>query len=207
MSTSLNMLGLINLELGKYKEARTQLERQLLRTRAGGDREELSMGLDLLSYLAIVEARYADAHQLLSEGMRIHQAMGEYHRLALTHVWWGYAARGLGQRAEAQHYFCKALQSAVATQSFTVLVFALPGVALLLADQGEIERAIELYAHIADLPMVANSQIRQDVAGRYLATVATPLPMEIVAAARARGQAENLWTTASALLVELSHWE
>lgn len=63
--------------------------------------------------------------------------------------------------------------------------------------------AIDTYAQLADVPLVANSQMRWDLAGAQLATVATTLSPGLVAAARARGQAEDLWATAAALLLEL----
>lgn len=63
--------------------------------------------------------------------------------------------------------------------------------------------AIAIYAQLADVPLVANSQMRWDLAGAHLAGVAAMLPAEVVSAAQARGQAEDLWTTAAVLLLEL----
>lgn len=45
--------------------------------------------------------------------------------------------------------------------------------------------------------------MRWDLAGAQMANVAATLTPEVVAAARARGQAEDLWATAAALLLEL----
>ena len=58
--------------------------------------------------------------------------------------------------------------------------------------------AIAIYAQLADVPLVANSHMRWDLAG-----VTTMLPAEVVSAAQARGQAEDLCTTAAVLLLEL----
>jgi len=203
LPTSLILPGLINLELGKYEAAHAQLQTQLLRSRATHDKDQLSLGLDVLSCLAIVEGRYADAQVLVTEAIALHQEIGEQARLAHAQAFAGYAARGLGQRTLAQHYFFQALQSTDVHDGFLTLLFVLPGIALLLADGGETERAIEIYAQIADVPLVANSQMRWDLAGTQLAQVADTLPPEIVAAARARGRAGDLWATAVALLVEL----
>jgi len=205
LPTHITLLGLINLELGNYQTAHSQLQMQLQRSRATGDKDEIALGLDVLSCLAVVEARYEEAQHLIAEAIALHREIGEEHRLAHAQAFWGYAARGLGRRAEAQHYFFQALHSACAQQGFLTLLFVLPGIALLLADQGEVEGAIELYAQIADVPMVANSQMRWDLAGRHLDAIATPLPREIVAAARARGKAGDLWFIASTLLVELTN--
>jgi len=203
LPTSLILPGLLNLELGKYEAAHAQLQTQLLRSRATHDKDQLSLGLDVLSCLAIVEGRYADAQVLVTEAIALHQEIGEQARLAHAQAFAGYAARGLGQRTLAQHYFFQALQSTDVHDGFLTLLFVLPGIALLLADGGETERAIEIYAQIADVPLVANSQMRWDLAGAQLAQVADTLPPEIVAAARARGRAGDLWATATALLLEL----
>ena len=200
---SLNLPGLINLELGKYTEARTQLETQLRHSRATQHKDELALGLDVLTCLAIVESRYVDAQALVIEAIALHQEIGEQTRLAHAHAFAGYVTRGLGQRTFAQHYFFQALQSTDVHDGFLTLLFVLPGIALLLADAGETERAIEIYAQIADVPLVANSQMRWDLAGAQLATVAATLSPALVAAARARGQAEDLWAIAAALLLEL----
>jgi hypothetical protein len=86
---------------------------------------------------------------------------------------------------------------------FLPLVGTLPGISLLLADQGEKERAVELYALARTHPMVANAQWFEDIAGQHIAAVAATLPPQVVAAAEARGQARDLWETAAELLAEL----
>ena len=79
-------------------------------------------------------------------------------------------------------------------------MYALPAVALLLADGGQTERALELYALASDSPFVAHSRWFQDVAGRHIAAAAQTLPPEIAAAAQQRGRARDLWATATDLL-------
>lgn len=87
--------------------------------------------------------------------------------------------------------------------NFFALVGALPLAALPWVDQGEIERAVELYALARRYPHVANSRWYEAVAGRQIAAVAETLPPEEVAAAQARGKARDLWGTAAELLAEL----
>ena len=53
----------------------------------------------------------------------------------------------------------------------------LAGIALLLADEGQVERAVELYALASRYPFVANSRWFEDVAGSQItAAVAANLP-------------------------------
>ena len=82
-------------------------------------------------------------------------------------------------------------------------MLALPATALLLADRGEAERAVELYALASRDPFVAHSRWFEDVAGVRIAAVAAALPPDVVAAAQERGRARDLWATARELLAEL----
>jgi hypothetical protein len=76
-------------------------------------------------------------------------------------------------------------------------------VALLLADQGEHERAVELVALASRYGFVANSHWFEEVVGRHIAAVAATLPPGVVAAAQKRGRARDLNATVMELLVGL----
>ena len=83
----------------------------------------------------------------------------------------------------------------------------LPLVALLLAERGEIERALELYAQTVTR-FVSGYKHRwfEDMVGQHIAAAAAHLPPEVVAAAQERGRQRNLWETAEALLAEIEGW-
>jgi len=114
----------------------------------------------------------------------------------------GYAARGLGRLPQAGEYLSDALRMATEAGHFTPLVGALPAMALLLADRGEHERAMEIYALASRYPVVANSRLWEDVAGRHIAAATAALPPHVVAAAQARGRARDLQATVAELLAE-----
>ena len=114
-----------------------------------------------------------------------------------------HVARGLGQAGQAWECVDQALRLGVECQAIHPLLLALPVVALLLADQGQAERAVELYALAWRHPVVSNSRWYEDIAGRELAAVAALLPLEVRTAAQARGRARDLWATAQELLDEL----
>lgn len=76
-------------------------------------------------------------------------------------------------------------------------------IALLLADDGRVEEAVELYAAVSSLGFIAKSRFRHDLVGAELAAVAAALPPEVVEAARARGSQADLWATAAFWLDEL----
>ena len=58
----------------------------------------------------------------------------------------GMAARGLGKLDQAQQHLYEALQVSAGVEAFMIFFFPISGIALLLADAGEHERAVELYA-------------------------------------------------------------
>jgi hypothetical protein len=80
----------------------------------------------------------------------------------------------------------------------------LPFAALLLADWGEVERAIEIYAMVSRYPFVANSRLWEAVAGERIAAAAATLPSDAVAAAQEQGRARDLEATVAELLAELT---
>lgn len=83
------------------------------------------------------------------------------------------------------------------------LLLAVPAVAIMLAEQGEPERAVELYALAWRHPVLAGAQCFIDSFGQELDTVVAALPPASSAAAQARGQALDLWETAGVLYTQL----
>lgn len=197
-------LGIIHLELGEYAAARMQLEAYIAQARQINNQSALAFSLGILACLANVETRYAEAEQLATESLAICQQTKQIERGIIATAHLGYAARGLGQPVQAWRHFMTVLAWAVAHRGAIPLFFGMAGIALLLADQGESERAVELHARLTVQPMAATSQSRWDLVGKHLAAVAATLPAERAAAARARGQTGDVWIAASALLAELT---
>jgi hypothetical protein len=83
------------------------------------------------------------------------------------------------------------------------LLWALPATALILASEGEVERAVELYALASRYPLVAKSRWFADVVGKQIAAAAATLPAERVAILQARGRTRDLEATVAELLAEL----
>jgi len=114
------------------------------------------------------------------------------------------AAQGLGDISGARKHLCHALELAEEAGVVPPLPWALPATALLLAGEGEHERAVELYALAFRYPLVAKSRWVADVVGKQIITaVANMLPAEQVAIQQERGRARDLETTTAELLVVL----
>jgi predicted ATPase len=202
LAPSNSMLGFVLKHLGQYKQARLQGQMGLTLARQAGWRQEEGLSLELLGEVALVEGAYAEAREHLQESAAI---LRETRQLELSEVLavLGYAARGLDQVPQAEGHLSEALRTASAIRTIFPLVTALPAIALLLADRGEVERSVELYALASRYPRVANSRWFEDIARNHIAAVAATLPPKVVAAAQARGRARDLDATVTELLVEL----
>ena len=87
--------------------------------------------------------------------------------------------------------------------AFEPSVAAVAAMALFLADQGQRERAVELYGLASRYPLVSRSCLFNDISGRHIAAVAATLPPDVVTAAQERGRTRDLETTTAELLAEL----
>jgi hypothetical protein len=75
---------------------------------------------------------------------------------------------------------------------------------LLLARQGEVEQAVELFTLVGRQPFFNNSRWFADLAGRRLETLLAALPPETAAAARERGNTADLWESARVVLGQIA---
>jgi len=112
-------------------------------------------------------------------------------------------ARALSHLAQARQVLCEALLAANETGALAPALFSVAHTALLLAGQGEPERAVELYALASRYPYLGNSRYWEDLAGQHIAAVAAKLPPGAIAAAQERGRARDLDATVTELLAEL----
>jgi DNA-binding SARP family transcriptional activator/predicted ATPase len=110
----------------------------------------------------------------------------------------------LGARGAAWAQALEALELLSTARHVHWMSYALADIALLLADRGEVERAVEIYALATRQPVTAKSRWFEDLFGRPIETAAASLPAEIVAAAKSRGRTGDLWDTAERLLAEYS---
>jgi hypothetical protein len=163
------------------------------------------IGLDcfVLGSAALAQNAYEEAEWHCQQGLAVCQDVGKRDGIGWAHALLAYVARTQGQPEGARQHLCQALHIGTEVGAFFAVIHSIPAVALLLADQGEGERAVELYALASVRPFVAHSRWFEDVFGRYIAAATVTLPPEVVSAAQERGRARDLWTTTEELLIEL----
>jgi hypothetical protein len=156
-----------------------------------------------LGRLDLAEGIYGAAQEELQQSIAIYQVGGVSWTRGEALAALAYADRGLGQTARAREHLGAALRIASETHGHRAALHSLPAAALLLVDDEEMEKAVEVYALASRYPFVANSRWFEDVAGREIASASTALSTEAVDAAKERGQARDLWATVEELLDEL----
>jgi predicted ATPase/DNA-binding SARP family transcriptional activator len=196
-------LGSVALHLGRYEEARDLAQTGLALAREHGSQYCIGPNLLLLGCLEVAQGVPATAHRLLEESADIYREARPKDDLGMALACLAIAARGLGDTPGSRQQLCHALEIAQESGAVPPLMWALPATALLLASEGENERAVELYALASRFPLVAKSRWFADVVGNQIAAIAATLPLDVVRAAQARGQAQDPWTTAAGLLEEL----
>jgi hypothetical protein len=78
----------------------------------------------------------------------------------------------------------------------------LVGIALLLAKQGDAERAVEVYSLAESYPFVSKSRWFSDAFGQHIKAVSMELPRTRVDEARVQGENRDLWGAADILLID-----
>jgi predicted ATPase/DNA-binding SARP family transcriptional activator len=194
-------LGHAKVHLGQYARARARAQMSLASSQEPGEQGAAGVSLLTLGSVALADGAHAEAQQLLQESVVVSREMGTREAVGRALAVLGYAARGLGHLDEAGLHLREALETE-AEGGFTTRMLALPAVALLLADRGEAERAVELYALASRYRFVANSLWFEDIAGKHISAVAAALPPGVVAAAQERGRARDLDATVRELLEE-----
>jgi tetratricopeptide (TPR) repeat protein len=195
--------GITELFLGRYADARTTFTRNLEIARELGSAIAVGTGLHGLMFVALAERTYAEVRALLTEAAPLFRRIGEQFFFSSTYAFGALAERGAGNRPQARRHAIAALRTAVEIHSWLQVVYAFWAFALLLADDAELERAVELYVLTERAYPPRNDAWSHVIARRELAGIAAALPVDVVAAAQARGQARDLWATARELLAEL----
>jgi tetratricopeptide (TPR) repeat protein len=165
-----------------------------------------ALGFDILGKAALAEGSYSEAEGHFQDCLNIYQTIAQREKISETWACLGYIARKRGQITQAQDYFFRALELAIKVWALPTLSHALPGIALLFADLGDDEHAVEIYILASTLGMVANSKWFADIAGEEIAEIAAGLPAEVVDAAKGRVQEPFSWEKAESLLQELKKW-
>jgi predicted ATPase/DNA-binding CsgD family transcriptional regulator len=190
----------VYLHQGRVDDARTWAERLVAEARALDDARGTVLGLTLLGDVALARGAFAEAERVLTKSA---EAAGPYTKDRYQHgqaAMLGLAARGLGRPIEAAQRLRSAPSSTGGAAWFPVQMITLVGLSLLVADEGQAERAVELFSLASRYGFVANSVWFRDIVGQTITTAEAELSPEALRAARERGRALDLDDTIGELL-------
>ncbi len=206
-ATAQLIFGAVKGAQGDYAQAKILQEMALQIAQKSGHHHQIGQIFHALGRLSLLQGDYQAAQPLLQKSVTICRSAGLRHEVATGLYLLGLAERGLGHQSVAQSHLAEAIRIGIAIRSWTPLWYGLALWALLLAERGESARAAELYAlHIHFLQGHSSLWV-EDLVGRHLRSLTANLPAETSAAATARGQVRNLWTTAHEILAEIEEAE
>lgn len=190
----------IYIHLGNYQAAYDLARLTVVEADAIGLRNHRGHALRFLGMVETVRERSAKALDSLEESVGISQAIRQQRFLVFGEVFLAYGYYYAGVKERVADLLSASLRWATEHPTSEALTAALPLAALLHADAGQPERAVELHALAWRYPRIANSRWYYDIAGQKLEAVAADLPPAVVAAAQERGRALDLFATARELL-------
>jgi len=194
------MLGLCLTHLGLYDEAYETGKRSFAIYKELGAWLEFGRGYMNLSWMALGVESYAEAESLARKASAVYRAKGNQERTAISLTLLGFASLSQGKVSDSRRHVLEALRIAVKYRTILPLLLGLTAVALLLLEEDDVERALELYTLALEEPKVANSKWWYDAVGRHIDAAAVTLPPEIAEAARIRGRSLDFWKTGAELV-------
>jgi tetratricopeptide (TPR) repeat protein len=179
-------LGLVEAAAGRYAQARACFSRSLAMARQSPLWESLVWSLNGLAAAELALGRPAEARRLYQESLAMFERPGAIRGLYCTSTLVDLGQVALASRdvAQAKGYFREALGPFGRAAYETA--HAVEAMAEALLQEGDIERAAELLALVAELPATWH-EVRQR-ASQLLRELEAELPHEAFAAAVARGR-------------------
>jgi tetratricopeptide (TPR) repeat protein len=192
--------------MGSYDLAETEFSGFIAEVLAGGWAHVEIWARPLLAATLLALGKYTEARQALQSNIAALEQAGQHRMLGRTLALAARAELGLGNLATAWAHALRAVQLLSGRHYFWLLE-AMAAAAAVLAERGEAERAVEIYALLNRHEFVANARWFADVFGQVVEKAAAHLPPDTVAAAKARGETLDLWQAARELLAEYGAYE
>lgn len=151
-------------------------------------------------WMALVNKEYEKAILNFQQSVKIFGEVEMRDEQAASMAWFACAKINLGAYRPACRLLCEALQIAVELEAVWSASWTLPVVALYLARQGKLEKALEVQVLAKRQPIPANSIWMADVAMNETDALVAALPEEVAAEARKRGEEAELFGFTAELL-------
>jgi tetratricopeptide (TPR) repeat protein len=199
----LEVLGEIAYAQEQFAEAEAWSRQELAILRDLGYREKLSRSYARLGVAVLAQERLGDAAGLLAEALAIAEHCGDMRGISCAHKELGYLALRQGALETARRHWRTAIGVAWRVQNrahLLVTLDALIGLATLIAQVDNVERAVELLTLVRGAASI--DRRTESKAERLLAALEPQLSPDCFAAAQARGRALVLDAMVETILTE-----
>ncbi len=195
----LNNLGSVALAQRAYQEARASYEESLALQQEIGYQWGIAMCLNNLGQVAAAQQAHAEARRRYQASLAMFKEIGDPRAIAAILESLGDVAFALGDAEESRAYFREALTIAAGIGAAPTTLYAVVGIARLLARAGAHERAIELLGMVLHHP-ASDSETRSQ-AEPLLNELRAALPTQVLDAALERGRAQTLEAAVDSIMV------
>ena len=158
-------MGVVLQLMGQYDLAEAELRKVIADLEASGWTEPEIGTRDVLAATLLGLRNYSEARQVLQPNIPALEQSYRFHYLGRTLAAASRAELGLGNIDAAWEHALRAVELLSGRHYFWLLE-AMAAAAALLAERGEVERAVEIYALVNRHPYVANSRWFGDVFGQ-----------------------------------------
>ncbi len=196
---ALNGLGSVANALGEYEKSKNLRLQGLALARQTGNRREESVALGNLGWTAWLQKDYQSARQFTLASLEIDKEIGNKMGMAVSLANLGDLNSALGDYAAAAPNFLEALKISAEIGAVPRNLGGLAGLAEVLAQTGQPERALELLGVIMDHPALENYTIT--AIEQTLTSLRARLTPEKIEAGLARGKALQLESVVAEILV------
>ena len=185
----LNFLGQIALTLGRYAVARAALEESVALNLSVGARWNLGHAYEGLGAVARAQGKHQEAVDMFRKCVDTFTEPGGRYYAAHGLAEMGRSLFALGNDAAAGRTWYESLRTATEIHGTPVALYALIGLASLLAKRGDVEHALEMTLIISNHP--ASSHDTRDRAARLRLKLEAQLTRPQAEAVLARAQAKT----------------
>lgn len=199
-SRALNYLGNIALGQERYKDAQSYFEKLLANVEKLGDVWGAAGGYSKLGQLASARNEYDQAWRLHQRSLAMLQKTGDQRRTAYAMRELGEDAAALNKPADAVNFFQQALEIAARSQNTPLIQDILTGIAGVLFQSPEKERAVELLGVVLQEPI--GDKLSANRANRLWDEMRAGLPAEKFKQAQAKSEQSSLKDMMDRLLLD-----
>ena len=154
VTMALNNLGLAAILTAEYSEARRYLEETIRAAEQRGDRMGIALALGNLGMADHLSGDSKQALDHLQRAIDLSRSVGSQLVVAESLIWSGICHTTLGDLSQAQLQLREGLRVSVKTEQTTLAAGSLVGFASLAAQQGALDKAVELLALTMENPVV-----------------------------------------------------